>query len=57
MSRKIKRLLGFWEYPGCYHFAARKMVLKFRTGKIKDIHVCEDCAWKLRMKETYFEIR
>lgn len=54
---KIKRILGLCEYPGCKHLARRGMIIKTKDGKVKELHVCEDCAWKIRMAETKIELR
>lgn len=46
---KIKRLVGLCEYPGCKRFAKRSLIIKTKNEKIKEIHVCEECAWHIRM--------
>ena len=54
---KLKRIIGMCEYPGCRHMARRCMTIKTQDGKIKELHVCEECAWLIRLAETKIEIR
>ena len=54
---KIKRILGLCEYPGCKRFAKTNMIIKSTNGKIKELHVCQECAWLIRMAETKIEFR
>lgn len=53
----LKRLLGLCEYPACKHMARRSMIIKHKNGKVKELRVCEDCAWLIRMAETKIEVR
>ena len=47
----IKKVLGLCSCKGCIKRARRLMTIKTEDGKIKQIQVCDDCAWKLYMGE------
>ena len=47
----VKKVLGLCSCKGCIKRAKRLMTIKTDDGEIKQIQLCDDCAWKLYLGE------
>ena len=47
----IKKAIGLCACRGCLKKATRLMMIKDSKGRIKEVQLCDNCAWKLYLGE------
>lgn len=53
--KKLKRILGLCDSPGCLHQATQLLRVRDSTGKEYEIKLCVNCDWKLEARGTRYE--